>query len=420
MPLALLALGLTSCDDELEPKAASGTLSLSNLGVEVENVDRVESRATVNVSNYLVDICSADGSEVVESYTYGKMPEVVTLTPGDYMIKVRSHQVQDAEWERPYYVGASEVFTIRENDITEVSPIKCKFASVKITVVFGPKLLAKIGTDVQVKVVANDSGSLTFSPYESHGSGYFACIEGSQTLVATFSGTVNGHFESFNRTYTDLAAGQHRIITYECGNDTPKPDAPSGSLNPGEGISVDVTYTDVDLTAAADPGKEEVVTGGGDKPHLDPIQGGGEDPNPGPDVPDEPTPTAAITFGGTLQNGGTYSETGLSVYNVVINCPAGCKDIVCEIQSDFLTAEELDGFGLADRMSLVNDEQYFNGLGSLPLPCGDAVKNQTVIDFNITDFMGMLGAVENVSTFILNVTDNEGNTASTKFTIVVK
>lgn len=434
MSLALFAMTLSSCADEFASMTHTGTLSLSNMGVEVKNAELVEpnkvygTRASVDVSDFLVDICSADGSRVLKSYVYGRMPEVITLEPEQYSVRVRSHEVQPAEWARPYYTGTSEVFTITENEITEIAPIKCSFASMKVDVKFGPKLKTKIGNDVKVTVVANDNGTLVYTPYEDKGSGYFAAVEGSTTMVASFEGTVNGVWEISNLTYTDMAPGVHRTITYECGDDTPTPEAPSGSLNPVNGISVDVYYTDENLTGEADPGDEEVISGGTDKPGLPDLPNqGGDDPKPnepGEDPIDDPTPsTAPITYSGTLANNGVYYADELTKANVVIKCSAGCKDINVVIDSEFLTPDELGNVGLASRFSLVNDDQYFETLEELNLPCNASVRDQTEIDFDITDFLTMLSVTPGrgkTNKFTLSIEDNNGEKSTFTFTIKVK
>lgn len=417
-------VGLSACNEELDPvKANRGELNLATLGVEVSNLEKVvNSRAVVDVSGYLVDICRAGETVPVESYVYSKMPGIVTLTPGDYYVSVRSHEIQKAAWEQPYFEGKSEQFTISADRITELDPVKCTFASLKVSVNFGEKLRAAMGDDVQVTVVANDEGKLVYTPSDSR-AGYFATIEGSTTLVATFTGTVNGHKEEFSRTYTDVAAGQHRKITFECGADVPVPDAPSGSIDHNDGITVDVTYVDENLNADVDPGKEETIDPGETPGKLPDLPNEGDDPvvtPPGPDNPDEP----AFDFAGsTLENGKTYMNTDFGdgkPAKVIINCPEGIAKADVVIDSDFLTAEELEGVGLAKTFDLCAPGDLREGLEGLGFPCGENIIDKTEAEVNVTDFMPLLGAgAGSTSKFTFTITDSKGNVKVTTFTIKV-
>lgn len=428
--------GLTACDESMEVPEAKGSLQLASLGVEVSNAENViNSRAVTDVSAYLVDICPAGESTPVQSYVYGSMPGVVTLAPGDYVVNVRSHELQKAEWERPYFTGTSEQITIVADKITEPTPVKCTFASLKVSIVFGEKLREKMADDVQVTVVANDEGKLVYKPNENNGAGYFATIEGSATLVATFSGTVNGHLEQFSKTYTDVAAGQHRKITFECGADVPVPDLPSGSINPGEGIDIDITYVDEDLTANVDPGKEETIDPGekpGTLPDL-PSEGGDE---PGPDQPENPDQPEKPAFGfqgSTLENGKTYLNTEFSEANpakIIITCPEGIAKAEVIIDSTFLTPGELESVGLLSEFDLCNpvgtksngeEVNLSEALAGFGFPVNGEILNKPSSEIEISSFMDLLGlGGTNSSTFTFTITDNTGAVQVNQFTIKVQ
>lgn len=416
-------LGLTACEGESSPiGSANGTLKLENLGVEVAGTGR----AVVDVSNFIVEICQEGKEKPVRTFAFSKMPSVVDLAPGEYYIDVRSHNIEKAEWDNPYFAGRSEKFQIIADDVTEVDPIKCVFSSLKVSVVFGPKLMSKISSDVSVTVVANDEGRLVYTPGDKR-EGYFATIDGSTTLVAIFSGTVSGHKEEFSRTYTDVAAGQHRTITFEVGNDVPQPDAPTGSVDQSQGISVDVSYVDVDLmNADVTGGNEEVIPNPGEQPgKLPELPDEGDDPNT-PDNPDDPTPSGPqFGFeGSTLENGKTYFTDDFNPSKpakLVIVCPDGIAKADVTINSTFLTAEELEGVGLRDKFDLCNDSDLFEALSGLGFPVGDDIKNQTTATIEITSFMDLL-AVGGTSTseFTFVVTDSKGVVKTSKFSINVK
>lgn len=420
---ALLAavVGLGSCSNEelILGGGSSATGSVAKPGVEVSNAEKVVqeagSRATYDVSNYIVDFYAAGQDVPYASYKYGEMPGTVELPVGDYTAKVRSHNVQKAEWDNPYFAGTSAPFSISADDITQVQPVKCVFSSLKVSVVFGPKLRSVLGNDAQVTIVANDEGTLVYTPSETRG-GYFEALDGSVTLAATFEGTISGQFHTIHHAFAEVAKGQHRIITYEASGTLPNPGEPTGTVGLG-GISIDMSYTDENLDGSVDPGKEDTM-GDDDEPgKLPEIPGEGDEPNP----PTPPTPgDDAIVFAGTLSNGQTFTTTQLSEYTVVVKAQSGIADMVVQIISeDGLTPAELENVGLTDKFSLVNDEQYFEGLSGLGFPVGDEVRNKTELTLNITEFMPLLQVLgPNTAKFIMTVTDNDGNTLPLEFTIV--
>lgn len=97
-----------------------------------------------------------------------------------------------------------------------------------------------------------------------------------------------------------------------------------------------------------------------------------------------------------------------------VKAPLAVADFRVKIISETLNADQLTSVGLADEFSLVNDTQFFQSLGGLGFPVGDAVYGQTDIDLSISNFLSvlaMLGPGEH--DFEMSVTDMEGN-ATTK------
>lgn len=242
--LAALALtfGAVSCDESWNPPTSDqGELSLNSLGIEVSDAENiVRSRADVpSTDNFLVEIYDAQGA-LAGNWTYKSMPEVVTLGVGTgYRVDVKSHAIAKAEWEKPYYAG-SATFDIEKSKITSIGVVTCRFSSLRVSVIFTDRLRALLGDDVEVTAVLNEDqtdGRLVFTPAETR-SAYFDVAEGESSLALNFHGTVNGYVENFSRVYTDIAAGQHRQVTFdvrENGSDIPEE---SGGLNPTEGIYV--------------------------------------------------------------------------------------------------------------------------------------------------------------------------------------
>lgn len=434
---AALALGSCSSDD-LFGKAGSALGSVYKPGVEVSNVENVikdggssaknmQSRATYDISNYIVEFYQAGDTDPYSTYVYRDMPGTVELPAGSYSVKVRSHNVQKAEWDRPYFTGESQSFDVKAGEFTEVAPVKCTFASLKVSILFSDELRQAMGDDVEVTVIANDEGKLVYTPSETR-AGYFEALNGSVSLVATFTGTVNGHKEEFTRAFDKVDKGQHRIITYTLGAGGPVPPDPEGNVG-GDGISIDMSYTDETLDGSVDLDGEDVIDDGTNDPStgLPPVEGD-KDPDKDPEQPgnpDDPKPADPINFdGGTLKDGQTYYHTELSAYTVQMNVEKGVADLVVKIESeDGLTKDVLEGVTLTDEFSLVHDDSLFEALGGLGFPVGDDVTNKTKIDVDITSFMTLLEALNggnNTNVFTMTVTDTEGNVKSLSFTIICK
>ena len=155
--LAAAMLTVASCSEHWTPPTGSdGSLALGSMIVDVkENANVIVSsgsRAAADVNSFQVTIYDKTGAEA-GSWTYGQMPEIVPLAAGDgYVVKVKSHDVEKAAWEQPYYYGESKTFTIEKNKITEVGTVTAEFKSIKVTVEFSDALKAIVDDDVKVVI----------------------------------------------------------------------------------------------------------------------------------------------------------------------------------------------------------------------------------------------------------------------------
>lgn len=409
--------GLMSCDknispDIIEPK---GRVSFTAMSLDVDNAEKVISRAagSVDVGSFLVTVASADGKTDL-TYKYAELPEVLTLPVGEYTVTVRSHELQSAEWERPYFTGSTS-FSVKADAVTEVAPVTCTFASLKVSVRYTERLRNLMGADCKVTVLTGTDGLLTYTPNEER-PGYFAVVDGSRTLVATFAGTVAGNVMTLSKSYNNVEAGQHLILTFDAktGNQT-VPDE-FGTVN-ASGVSIDVTVVEEDLTGNVD--LPEDTTTPGKRPGED------DDEPAEPGDPDTPV-TDAIRFTSNdvkFNEDADYTKpngiTGTS-YVVHITSTEGIRNLNVTIDSsdqNFLAAvSDL----LPLQFDLANPGAYDESFTSLGFPTGSKVVGAKELDFNITQFIPLLGTFPGTHQFILNVVDAKGNSSTRTLTFLAQ
>lgn len=410
--LALLAAMIlpVSCskDDPFrgDDSNEKGKLSLDKMMVTVANSEQPkgETRA-VSVDDFTIDI--VQGDRIVESWRYADMPSVVELPVGDYTAKAHLGTPQVAAFDAPYYEG-EQSFSIRKDEITEVATIECKLANVRVTILFDDALKVQMGSDCKVNVVMGSEGMLDFTVADESRSGYFAYVESSNTMVATFTGTVNGVPETTQKLYTDVAPGNHYRITYRLHTPGPDPNA-EGSFHPG--VVVDAYVEVVDQHHNVDP-DDPIRPDDGDRPHD------GDDPGTGGDEPDKNAPVlTAIINGAEVAWDAAHDVNPTSTVKVNISSETGITGFKVTINSPTLTPDELTGVGLSQTLDLVNPGSCGETLTGLKIPNGDQVVGKGVDEplvFDISGFMALLttfGEVEH--DFVLEVTDANGTTTKT-------
>lgn len=409
--------------------SATGQLRTSSLGVTLKSdygprpLKRGARRpAAPNVDDFTVEFYKAGKAEPVASYLYSKMPEIITLPVGDYTAKAFYGNNPAAAWEAPYYEGSTN-FKIQADEITEnVETIECTFANIRVSIYFDSVLKESMGPDCKVAVRVGESGLLDFTVADEYErSGYFAFVEGSNTLVATFSGTVDGVYTTENKTEIQVQKGKHYQIKfkmYDAGEEDP------GSIRPGEGsddlIIIDTEITSENIDSSVDSG-ETVIDD-----DMRPQEGDDEDPgkdDPKPDDPkaEGPSITARAPYDIDGRNlielvDDDTAETGQSSkYPVVLeihsDAVGGITLFEVVIDSDKITPSLLSGVGLGAELDLINPGDMAAGLKSLGFPIQNEVKGQSDVVFDITSFVPLLpvyGAAEH--RFILKVADANGVT----------
>ena len=326
-------LGAASCSEDWTPPVAEeGSVNLNSLSVDMSDAEKVStstvSRASVDLAPFIVTV--SNGADYTRTYTYGDMPEVLALPVGSYTISVKSHEVQKAEWERPLYLGTKE-FIVTKGKITDIGVVTASFASLKVTVQFTDDLKPLLGDDVKVTVIANDQGSLVYTPSETR-AGFFEVVEGSNTMIARFEGTIDGVYTTQDTPFADVEAGQHRIVRYSAKSN---PDIPeqSGGIS-GSGITLDTSVINQDINSDVIVSEDNIDSS--DRPgQEEPDQPGPGPDEPGPDQPGEKAVTFEPHDSPNLDLEGE-NDANEYVGNAIvrITAPKGIKDLVVSITSD--------------------------------------------------------------------------------------
>lgn len=403
---------LTSCSKEdpfggEEAKDGYGSVSFRKMYVEVRNDEKIiknipgRTRASVDVAAFVVTVKSADGTVAYEG-TYAAMPEVLTLPVGEYTVTVNSPKLEDAAWEAPYYEG-SQTFSVAKDDVVEVDPVVCKLANVMVTVRFEDKLLAAMGDDCKVTVVACQNGRLEYTASETR-DGFFRFVsgEGTPTMIATFSGTVDENYEENFRTYTEVAPGNHYIITYRLHSASQDVPDPTGQLTPG--VTVDATVTRVDMTI--DVNVDDDILADDWRPTQ-----GGEDPVTPVDPSGNPAPAITATDGISWTSANIVNAS--SVVEITVHSEAGITAFTVDIDSNTLTPSELEGVGMNSHIDLVNPGSMADSLVRLGFPINVGGQKDPDV-MKLSQFLGLLDMLgPGIHKFHFTVSDANGTTKKT-------
>jgi len=418
--LMVVLFTFSACHSEKMETGATdvtGQLSLASMKMEVDlKVDTVypQSRAGVDVSNFLLTIKNSQG-EQVEQYTYSEMPEIISLPVGTYTVVASSAETATNGFDVPFYTGSTEQFTIKENELTEVSALTCRLANVMISVEYDEELRKLMGEDVVTTVKIGDN-SLDIPSSETR-KAYLIAPASAGSMDITLKGTIDGESVTEVKRVENVQAGQYNIIKYVLSPVDDGNNSMGGNLNIA--INIDSSMTSSDETVGVNPGEE---------PGIDDFPtDGGEEPGDG-DGDGEGGITSDISITGKdlgespfFDIDQTQTITGATTLIVGIEAPAGIQNLKVAISSD---NEEFNGIGeglgefdLAHSDSMNEDAQAM--LPILGLPIDDAVLNQTNLDFNISKFTSMLAGFKGTHTFKITVTDNQGKTESKSLVINV-
>ena len=428
--LVALASALTfSACDNWEPEGASssntGDISSVNMNVAVNEAANAISRAegrNIDTSNFIVTITDKNNKEVSYNgneckWTYGSMPEIITLPIGQYYVNVISHNPEPAAWETPYYEGASELFTVENNKVNYIGTVTCNFSAVKVEVRFSEEFIKAMDATSKVDVKAGVAGtSLSWSSTEKR-IGYFCIEPGNNTLVAEFSGKLRGTETSAIKEITDVKAGNYYVINFSLKAGDPTLPPEYGDITGANGgISIDYDVVESDITGTVKPGTDPSDP---DK-HPD-TEEWPDNPNPpvdpeDPDQPKDDTISIKYDFGENNDKPGFDPEGIISItgntYILKFQSQEPIENLKVKIESPFLTPDELANIGLIQEFDLANPGELEDTLKSINFPTGDDVKGHTdEIIFDLSGFIPLLSAGDagDIHTFTITIEDNKGN-----------
>lgn len=416
---AALAMGLAGCgDDTWKPQVEKeGTLKLADLALDVNESENVGSRA-VSTDNFIVEIVQGDQS--VKKYNYSQMPEIITLPVGDYTVSARNNDVQPAAFSAPYYFGSAPI-TIADGKVSDVAEITCRFANIRVSINYSESLKAKMADNCHVQVVAGAAGdgsgaTLDFGKEETR-SGYFAAIDGSVTLIATFEGTVDGNEVMLQETYKNVQAGYHYSINYATSNEKPMDDEyGTVVMDTLSGIQISFGITESESNLDLGITDEDVIDGGLVRPGTEEPEPGTEDPDPS--EPADPSQSVITITSETLSF--VDINTNDSIQGIVnIHADLGIAHLYVNISSDNSNFMAAVSNLLPTSFDLAYTGDYTKAFASLGFPVDEEVRDQKEVVFDITQFIPLLENFPGTHTFKLEVVDvaDESKSVNIKFSI---
>lgn len=405
--LMVVLFTFSACHSEKMETGATdvtGQLSLASMKMEVDlKVDTVypQSRAGVDVSNFLLTIKNSQG-EQVEQYTYSEMPEIISLPVGTYTVVASSAETATNGFDVPFYTGSTEQFTIKENELTEVSALTCRLANVMISVEYDEELRKLMGEDVVTTVKIGDN-SLDIPSSETR-KAYLIAPASAGSMDITLKGTIDGESVTEVKRVENVQAGQYNIIKYVLSPVDDGNNSMGGNLNIA--INIDSSMTSSDETVGVNPGEEPGIddfpTDGGEEPGDGDGDGGDESGS------DQNMPTIEGTSFNKVPfdiDNDRLTISGAAELQVTIGAPNGIANLFVEIISETLDVSEV---GLPKSFDLAYPGEKSDALSGLGFPVGDKVIGQTEVPFDISNFTILLPTFKGNHDFKIRVVDSKG------------
>lgn len=415
IPLAIICFLLGACGKEAPfdkgGEKGEGQLLKSALAADVTDEDLIRTRNNSLMKDFILIFTKKGETQPTVKYKYSEMPDVVSLPAGIYTCTAIFGELYPAAWESPYFTGESGEFEIKANEITSyIDPIVCRLQNIKVTVSFDASLANRMSEDsyVDVKVGSTDALRFSIAEVEAGKAGYFM-YSNECTLVATFSGKVDGNLTSETKSYKDISSGYWYKLNFR-----PHPGSdPNQGGNIESDLKVEATVQIIDINRDI-PEIEDDILDDDERPKED-----DDDPDPG--IPAPPQITADYPI--NLDKDNIVTDGMNIVLHVKSTAEGGFTKFTCDIVSNELTPEALAGVGLTDHLDLVElnpddpdadaaTREMAAALAGLGFPVN--VGGQKSAELNLTKFVPMMKSLEaGTHKFVLKVGDANGETEKT-------
>jgi hypothetical protein len=417
----IACLGLSSCMNEDFPSSSSvqGSISL--------NVDYLVPSTTraVDTKDFPVAVYAVEGNKVFAEYEYAsQVPAEITMPVGSYFATAHTPGNMDKIMSNPYYQGV-DTFEILK-DIKTISTVVCRMANGSFTVRYSQDFSTAF-SDWQVTI---DDGSESALIYTKEKDGlnpptmYMDFAKGVKELTFNFVGTtVDGNrITSANKLTKKQASEKYDSDSeFFSGGDAIVID-----LKPAESMEGKVTGVEVKANISFEETEENFEMEVEDKVTEDdtPGEGGGEDT---PDTPGDGGDPNAIVL--TLPSDMVVGpDTDPALGDTHIEAVNGIKSVSVKVTS---TSEDMmgalvelggayEGIDFENGTEVVGSEglvALFSDLGQeLSVPA----EGDKEYVFPIGNFFPFLVILPGDHTFILTVTDMNGNTKDGQLTLTIE
>lgn len=232
-----------------------GAVDCASMTVDYSTLTRAGEVYVKDFTVYFID--TTTGAEV-KNYRYAELPSLVSLPVGKYKIVADYGENPEAGWETPYYRGETGAFAVSASDVTKFDGnVSCSLSNIRVVVNID-KLCLDAVTDAKVEVKVGNSGTvLNYDSATNGKAGYFKYVEGSSSITAVLSGTLNGEPVSETVAFSDAAGGKSYTVNFTAntpgntdqgeigGNDVLTIDSSITVAESGTDVAVDEPYDDI-------------------------------------------------------------------------------------------------------------------------------------------------------------------------------
>ncbi|MBO4633753.1 MAG: DUF4493 domain-containing protein [Bacteroidales bacterium] len=402
----LAAVAAASCARQAQPEGV-GTLSL-----KMSRNGEYQTKASGNsdVNEFVIDITRPSDGYVKHFDRFADMPQVLELGSGSYTITATSPVVAGAGWDLPIY-SASADFVIKVGELTPIS-LTATLQNMKVTFDLSDNFCNEL-SDYTIAVTNAPSwenavegvNTLTWADkaaVDEGRPGYF----GVAALMVKVDGyrNIDGGETHASLTITQVAPRDHHVIHLDA--------KVTGSVN-GITITLDDSVNERDSDVDVDGWDETPVEGGDDSGDDEGGEEGGDNP---------PASSTAPTM--SWESNANFDPVPITDpmdVEIIIEAQEKIAEFVVLVDSYILgeTIAALAGMDYtysADTpfvMDLINNEALIGALGAM-IPTGDALLNQTHVDFSLSQLVPLILVYSPESgsnhVFTLQVTDTKGQT----------